>query len=312
MAVGTVVIGVVVVWSDATESTLAASAALAVLAIPLFDSFAAIVRRWLTGRSIYATDRGHLHHLLQQKFGSTGMLVVVAILCLLTGAPAVIEAATPESYGYLDVMGVVLAIGLLVISKSFGHAEFQLILGKGRNFAKSFFTHSGKCETNKLQTCVPLQGTGDWDSIWEQLVDFAKAHEFAKVRIDLNLSWLHEGYHGSWKSVRLPERAFQLVIRLPLFTTRSSGEQTSIGLLEIVAPANDSTVYKQVAALSERLVALGPEIDNVVAELDSEHNAKNSKEAKTNGKPVTNPVNSPVEREPVQTESRPTEAVGNS
>jgi UDP-GlcNAc:undecaprenyl-phosphate GlcNAc-1-phosphate transferase len=40
---------------------------LAVLAVPVFDSAAAIIRRRLTGRSIYAVDRAHLHHVLLQR-----------------------------------------------------------------------------------------------------------------------------------------------------------------------------------------------------------------------------------------------------
>ena len=47
-------------------ATVALSAPLAVLAIPIFDSSAAILRRWLTGRSLYSPDRGHLHHNLQR------------------------------------------------------------------------------------------------------------------------------------------------------------------------------------------------------------------------------------------------------
>jgi UDP-GlcNAc:undecaprenyl-phosphate GlcNAc-1-phosphate transferase len=35
-----------------------------VLAIPVFDSVAACARRWLTGRGVYQTDRGHFHHCL--------------------------------------------------------------------------------------------------------------------------------------------------------------------------------------------------------------------------------------------------------
>ena len=43
----------------------------AIWAIPLFDVAMAVVRRKLTGRSIYETDRGHLHHCLERK-GHTG------------------------------------------------------------------------------------------------------------------------------------------------------------------------------------------------------------------------------------------------
>jgi UDP-GlcNAc:undecaprenyl-phosphate GlcNAc-1-phosphate transferase len=84
-------VGVLAVWSSVKESTILASAPVAILAIPLFDSTAAVLRRWLTGRSIYATDRAHLHHLLQQRFGSVRMLFIVAGLCITTTSLAVLS-----------------------------------------------------------------------------------------------------------------------------------------------------------------------------------------------------------------------------
>ena len=261
-------VGVLAVWSNLKESTVLASAPVAILAIPLFDSSAAIVRRWLTGRSIYATDRGHLHHLLQEKFGSLGMLAVVASLCFFTTLLSVLSVwlRAPS----LAALGVALVLGSLIYTRSFGNAELRLILGKTNNFTRSFFTRSSKCEANTLQTRVPLQGNGNWETVWDPLVSFAKSQNLAKVRIDLNLAWLQEGYHASWKSVRLPEKAFQLVVRIPLFTKRESdGEQVSIGILEIVAPANDSTVYNRIAELSGKLGELSPQIDVVIAALEA-------------------------------------------
>ena len=270
-------VGVLAVWSNVKESTVLASAPVAVLALPLFDSTAAIVRRWLTGRSIYATDRGHLHHLLQEKFGSAKMLIVVASLSVVTTLLSVLSVSL--AMPWLAGVGVLVVFGFLVFTRSFGHAECQLVVGRGKNFAKSFLTRLENTEQHKLQTRVPLQGSGDWDTVWEPLVEFAKSRGLAKVRIDLNLSWLHEGYHATWNSIRLPEKACQLVIRLPLFTKRKSdSEQVSIGILEIVAPANDPTIYHRIADLSERLVALGPEIDAVIDDLESSHQNKGRKD----------------------------------
>ncbi len=49
----------------------------AIWAIPIFDVAMAIIRRRLTGRSIYSTDRGHLHHCLTVR----GTLAVVCSWC---------------------------------------------------------------------------------------------------------------------------------------------------------------------------------------------------------------------------------------
>ncbi len=41
----------------------------------------AIIRRKLTGRSIFAVDRGHLHHnLLRRGFSNRGLVMVVTLL----------------------------------------------------------------------------------------------------------------------------------------------------------------------------------------------------------------------------------------
>src|SRR5262249_8496162 len=75
MLVG-LVIGVLAIQSSLkAPATIALVAPLATLAIPIIDTAAAIVRRKLTGRSTYTTDRGHLHHcLLSKGFSSRGVL----------------------------------------------------------------------------------------------------------------------------------------------------------------------------------------------------------------------------------------------
>ena len=54
---------------------------LVLLTLPIFDTTAAIIRRKLTGRSIYTTDRGHLHHcLLRRGFSTWRVLLLVSSL----------------------------------------------------------------------------------------------------------------------------------------------------------------------------------------------------------------------------------------
>ena len=55
---------------------------LAVLCVPMFDTVMAIVRRKLSGRSIGAADRGHIHHRLQDSgFSRLQTLLVISGLC---------------------------------------------------------------------------------------------------------------------------------------------------------------------------------------------------------------------------------------
>jgi len=71
-------------------ATLAFATPLAIWSIPIFDSVAAVVRRKLTGRSIYATDRGHIHHVLLMKGWNVSQAVgLIVLLCSLTSIGAI-------------------------------------------------------------------------------------------------------------------------------------------------------------------------------------------------------------------------------
>ena len=267
MTIG-LLVGVLAMWSSVKQSTALASAPVAILAIPLFDSAAAIVRRRLTGRSIYATDRAHLHHLLQQKFGPVGMLWVVAALCLTTTSLSVLSVV----YGapWLAGVGVVLAIGILVGTRSFGHSECRLLGSHLLHSFESFVSRSPRHDGKMRIRTHHLQGGGRWDQVWEPLVEFAQQHGLSSLKIDLSLPWLHEGYHATWHSVRMPERALQLNLRLPLFANRA-GENgpVPIGCLEIIAPADNSNACQYVSEFTDKLADLGPQINLIVTELES-------------------------------------------
>ncbi|WP_231742318.1 MraY family glycosyltransferase [Stieleria varia] len=261
-------VGVLAVWSSMKSPTLLASAPVAILAIPLFDSSAAVLRRWLTGRSIYATDRAHLHHLLEAKFGHHGMLLMVAGLCTFTTVLAILS--TYLKMPWLSGLGVVMALGVLVFTRSFGHAEFRLVVIRLSSLCRSFLISPKTCEDGKTQSSVPLQGTGNWESIWNPLVQFAKERDFARIKIDLNLAWLHEGYHANWSAVRLPDRVRQLQLKIPLFAyPRGKTELICIGRLEVILRGDDPKAYSKLSELAERLMVLRPQIDELLTALES-------------------------------------------
>jgi UDP-GlcNAc:undecaprenyl-phosphate GlcNAc-1-phosphate transferase len=116
---------------------------------------------------------------------------------------------------------------------------------------------------------VLLQGNGRWETVWEPLVQFAKTHDLNKVKIDLNLAWLHESYHGTWQSLEMPAKEFQFGMRIPLFAFHQSEQtQVRIGCLEIITLATDPNVHQRISDLSDQLIDLCPEIDAVVQELE--------------------------------------------
>jgi len=56
-----------ILWSQKSTTVLGMTAPLMALALPLFDTAIAIVRRFLHGKPIFGADRGHIHHRLLDR-----------------------------------------------------------------------------------------------------------------------------------------------------------------------------------------------------------------------------------------------------
>src|SRR5207248_2408051 len=86
-----------------------------------FDTTAAIVRRKLTGRSLYSTDRGHLHHcLLRRGYSNSRVLLWVSVLCSLTVLGAL--ASLTWHNEFLAIFSMLSVVAILVVTKLFGQA----------------------------------------------------------------------------------------------------------------------------------------------------------------------------------------------
>jgi UDP-GlcNAc:undecaprenyl-phosphate GlcNAc-1-phosphate transferase len=179
-------------------ATVALTAPAALFVIPILDTSAAIVRRKLTGRSIYTTDRGHLHHvLLGRGLSNRGVLLLVSALSVVAGLGAFFSLyLNSEAYALLSVFVVVV---LLVATRLFGHAEFLLI--KERLLAVLFAIRHGSEQGRVHQSAVRLQGSTDWKDIWRHVTESAEDLQLRAVTLDVNAPALHEGYHARWGRV---------------------------------------------------------------------------------------------------------------
>ncbi|MEM9368541.1 MAG: MraY family glycosyltransferase, partial [Planctomycetota bacterium] len=234
-------VGVMAMWSCQKESVVVAAAPIAILVLPLFDSTAAIIRRWMTGRSLYATDRGHLHHLLHERFGSHGMLMVVAGLCTVSTTAAVVSARYEQQW--IAPIGTVIVLLTLVLTRTFGHSELRLLAGRSRQLAHSFLVRPTVVDDATHYRMVQVQGQHQWDMLWEPLVELAKKNCFAAIRVDFNAPWLHEGYHANWQSLRLPDKGYRNKVSMPLFAPLRPGEEKPlpIGRIEgVFAPSDEA------------------------------------------------------------------------
>lgn len=172
----------------------------AIWAIPIFDVAMAIVRRRLTGRSIYATDRGHLHHCLQRR-GHTGgrLLLVVGTLCALTGVGAVASAFFDnEVYA---IAAVITALSLLIISRSFGHTEMTLMAKRFRRVTVSMFTRRRHGDTLHHEQ-IRLQGHHEWTLLWDSLMHASVTQGLHFVELTINMPSAGEFYHATYRNSR--------------------------------------------------------------------------------------------------------------
>lgn len=96
------------------------------LALPLFDTSMAIVRRRLKGRGIGEADREHIHHCLQDQGFSRVQSLLIVVACGLVLAGFVLGAAALQSES-LAVTGLALTLGALLVCRLFGHRELALI-----------------------------------------------------------------------------------------------------------------------------------------------------------------------------------------
>lgn len=172
----------------------------AIWAIPIFDVSMAIVRRKLTGRSIYATDRGHLHHcILRKGHSGVSLLLIVGALCAITGLGAVMSAAFNNEL--IAAIGVLTAIALLVVTRTFGHAELRLLASRLRRFSGSMVYRNtpGAAKAVLHDERVQLHGNCHWEELWETLTQFADRFELDGVELMVNVPSVGEEFHATWR-----------------------------------------------------------------------------------------------------------------
>ena len=235
-------------------------APVAIFAIPFFDSGIAILRRKLTGRSIFSTDRGHIHHsMLRWGLSNRGLVVTINIACGITAIGAIFSTSMGKPV--IAVISVICVLGALVASRAFGHAELQLLGSRTYHFCSSFMPRRKWDSIIGNQHAIRFQGNRGWETVWNSLMEFAEKHELAKVSLDLNVPWLHEGFHASWSRTRMPEEANLWKSQIPVFANnRPLGKMLLIGRMENV---NAVSVLNELAEMMEGL-------QSVLRELTSE------------------------------------------
>lgn len=199
MVIGLILGVVAVKASIKTPATIALApvalaAPLAIWTLPILDATMAILRRKLTGRSILLPDRGHLHHRLSERgLGPRYSLLLVAVLCGITTIGALASMRPGGEW-----LAVAVALGVtafLAITRLFGHSEFALLAQRTQSFAVTMvpFRAGGNREHRSR-----LQGSKEWDRLWESLVTFAESCGLDSVQLAVSLPAQHEEFYAGW------------------------------------------------------------------------------------------------------------------
>jgi len=242
------------------DSSMSITIPLVLMAIPLFDSAMAVVRRKLTGRSVFTVDRGHLHHhLIRRGFQDRALVGMIALFSSVTACGAV--AGVMLGSDWISLATMFFAIGSLVVSKLFGFAEFKLLYKRAEQTLTSLFMTAEQARSQVHQQVVQLQGTRNWDLMWQSLVEFADKHSLSRVQMDLNMPWLHEGFHAQWNKRELPESSERWVLKFPLML---QGEH--YGVLEFIGKQQESETLLTLAQLTELLDSLHSQLEAFVGD----------------------------------------------
>ena len=193
------VLGTISLKCSIKEATsVAAIPLICIWGVLLFDSAAAILRRKLTGRSLYAADRGHLHHrLLTRGLSPNRVCLMIGGLALLTALAAAISFRFEhDSYGAVMVVTVIAALAAFRV---FGDTEARLL---GRCLAVwtwSFFQPLRKGTSTEVHSMIHLQGDARFEHLWDEIKLTAAKMGMCRVRLNVHVPNLHQDIVCSWE-----------------------------------------------------------------------------------------------------------------
>jgi UDP-GlcNAc:undecaprenyl-phosphate GlcNAc-1-phosphate transferase len=259
MVVGLVLGSLAILSSLKGPATIALTAPLVLLTLPIFDTTAAIIRRKLTGRSIYTTDRGHLHHcLLRRGLSVPRVLLLVCGCCLLTGAGVLASQAFNNEW--IALCTGLAVIATLVVTGLFGYAEALLVKERLLALGNALFRPRAAGVPRQIE--VRLQGSAKWNELWDGLKATALEWNIDRLCLNVNAPALHEAYHARWD--RSPDEGEVPTLWRAEIPLTARGQQ--VGCLEVAGPPDQQPVWKKIARFTEVLEAFSRSLGAAPAE----------------------------------------------
>ncbi len=228
----------------------------AIWSLLVFDVVAAMIRRKLTDRSVYACDRAHIHHRLLAMGLTTNQVVFsMAGLCIATSVAGLLSMWLNDSR--IAMVSVSLIGATLIGLRIFGHVESILVARKFSHVIQAWMNpHANTPQT----TAIQVQGTADWDAVWKSVVQTAEQSSLSAVRLSLSVANRNEAYYASWTNAHIMQDDSQWEIERPIIR-----DGIVIGSLTGSGNPQDATCESQRAFL--RLAdSLAPQIYRIIDE----------------------------------------------
>jgi len=251
MLVGLLVGVVAIRGSLKGPATAAILTPIAVLTIPIFDTLAAIIRRKLTGCSLYSTDRGHLHHrLLGQGMTRRRVLLLVSLFCLLALIGALASVAFHSEL--IAISTFLLVVAILIVTRLFGYSEYMLIRNRLVAIVPNKLRVSHTDNYRKEE--IHIQGTADWSRLWDTILELVPRLNLTKLCLKVNAPVIHERYHASW-SQNLGDLVDANVwhAEIPLIAAGRT-----LGVVQVAGPSEGQSPSRKLVAMASLLENIEP------------------------------------------------------
>ncbi len=256
------ILGVLAIRSSLKgPATVALVAPTAIWSILAFDIAMAVFRRKLTGRSVYSTDRAHIHHVLQkQGFSVSGVVMFIGTLCALCATGALVSVALKNEMAAIGTTVCVLAI--LVLTGFFGRSECSLFLRRVKGGLVSLIRVPKLEKPSPVHFCSRFHGNREWEILWDSLLECAKQFDLTSIQLNVSSPAIGEEYHAVWQQKVTTSQLRTWKTEFPLFV-----EGICVGRLTIIGSAGNGAVVSWMSELIEGLKPFERQMSILLEEL---------------------------------------------
>ncbi len=225
------------------------------LLIPLSDATLSVLRRILTGQSVYATDRAHIHHrVLDRGVSDCGLLLMMGLVGAALSAATCLGAIWGLASLPLFMAACMVFWGYW--SKGIGKSELNLLRMSWRGFrsrCRGLASQSPFEMPDGTTEHCHIQGVRDWRPVWDAVVAFCERNHVVSARLRLNLPWCHEIYFATYGR---PQPCRQMVRHsVETRTTDPNGHQIA-GWVEVMGAFEADAITEMLASVESLVGAI--------------------------------------------------------